>query len=415
LRTAWKPLEVFLGVLTAVGGFVDVSELVFMSQAGSRFDYRLIWVVVVATIGIMVFAEMSGRVAAMSRQPLFNVIRHRLGFSLGLLTLAGALISSLITCAAEIGGVALVLQLLTGLSYTLLTVVAAALLMLSVYLLPFKWIERAYGILGLFMLVFGAALVALHPPWHEIAGGLKPQVPTGMSQRHLLVYGYFAVALASAVMFPYELYFYSSGAVEDGWSSADLGTNRITAFLGMGLGSLLAIALICLAAQNYGPRGISPEIIGTLVLQPGLAYGKVGILLGLLGMLFAIGGAAIETCLACAYGVSQFFGWRWGRHKQPKETPLFTAAWVAVFLLALAIVITGIQPIELADYAIVTSILVLPLSFLPLLLVARDRVFMRDHANGVLANTLGWGYYALIVIAALAAIPLYLVTSGGKL
>jgi hypothetical protein len=103
-------------------------------------------------------------------------------------------------------------------------------------LLPFKWIERAYGILGLFMLVFGAALVALHPPWHEIAGGLKPQVPTGMSQRHLLAYGYFAVALTSAVMFPYELYFYSSGAVEDGWSGADLGTNRITAFLGMGLG-----------------------------------------------------------------------------------------------------------------------------------------------------------------------------------
>jgi hypothetical protein len=45
-----KPLEIFLGVLTAVGGFVDVSELVLMSQAGSRFDYRLIWVVVLATV-----------------------------------------------------------------------------------------------------------------------------------------------------------------------------------------------------------------------------------------------------------------------------------------------------------------------------------------------------------------------------
>src|SRR6185369_15136317 len=88
-RTALKPAELTLGILTAVGGFVDVSELVFVSQAGSRFHYALIWVIVVATIGIMVFGEMSGRVAAMSRQPLFNVIRHRLGFSLGLLTLAG--------------------------------------------------------------------------------------------------------------------------------------------------------------------------------------------------------------------------------------------------------------------------------------------------------------------------------------
>jgi Mn2+/Fe2+ NRAMP family transporter len=50
-----KPLELFLGVLTAVGGFVDISELVYMSQAGSRFQYSLIWVIVIATIGIMVF------------------------------------------------------------------------------------------------------------------------------------------------------------------------------------------------------------------------------------------------------------------------------------------------------------------------------------------------------------------------
>ena len=105
-----NPLELFLGILTSVGGFVDVSELVFMSQAGSRFGYALLWVVVLATVGIMVFGEMSGRVAAMARQPVFNLIRHRLGFSLGLLTLAGALISTLITCAAEIGGTALVLQ-----------------------------------------------------------------------------------------------------------------------------------------------------------------------------------------------------------------------------------------------------------------------------------------------------------------
>jgi manganese transport protein len=408
-------LELFLGVLTAVGGFVDVSELVFVSQAGSRFQYALIWVIIIATIGIMTFGEMSGRVAAMSRQPLFNVIRHRLGFSLGLLTLGGAFVSTLITCAAEVGGVALVLQLLSGWSYPLLAAGATAFFVLSIYLLPFKWIERTYGVLGLFMVVFGAAFLAMDPPWQDIAGGLKPQVPTEMGQRDVLAFAYFAVALISAIMFPYELYFYSSGAVEDGWSSSDLLTNRVTSFLGFGLGSLIAIAILCLSAQNFGSRGISPDMIGTVVMQPGLAYGKVGILLGLLGILFAIAGAAIETCLACAYGISQFFGWRWGRHCKPWQTPLFTLAWVMVFLLALSIVLTGVEPVELADYAVVTSIVVLPLSFLPLLLVARDRNFMRDKANGVLSNTLGWTYYALIVLAAFAAIPLYLITQGGKL
>src|SRR5581483_9424185 len=79
--------EIFLGILTAVGGFVDVSELVFMSQAGSRFGYALIWVVIIATIGIMVFGEMCGRVAAVAKQPVFNLMRHRLGLRLGLITL----------------------------------------------------------------------------------------------------------------------------------------------------------------------------------------------------------------------------------------------------------------------------------------------------------------------------------------
>jgi hypothetical protein len=35
-----KLLELTLGILTAVGGFVDISELVFAAQGGSRYGYR---------------------------------------------------------------------------------------------------------------------------------------------------------------------------------------------------------------------------------------------------------------------------------------------------------------------------------------------------------------------------------------
>src|SRR3954463_12694818 len=194
-RPGLKPAEIFLGVLTAVGGFVDVSELVFMSQAGSRFGYALIWVVVLSTVGIMVFGEMSGRVAAIAKQPVFNLMRNRLGLRLGLVTLIASFISNLITCAAEIGGVALVLQLLTGAPMRLMALAATAAFIATVWFLPFKWIERSYGLLGLFMLVFGAALAAIHPPWGQLAGGLVPQVPRGLSTRDLVAFAYFAVAL----------------------------------------------------------------------------------------------------------------------------------------------------------------------------------------------------------------------------
>ena len=103
--------------MTAVGGFVDISELVFAAKAGSTFGYALIWVFALSTGGIMVFGEMSGRVAAVAKQPVFNLMRHRLGLKLGLVTLAASLVANLITCAAEIGGVALILRYLTGLPY----------------------------------------------------------------------------------------------------------------------------------------------------------------------------------------------------------------------------------------------------------------------------------------------------------
>ena len=85
-----NPLELTLGIMTAVGGFVDISELVFAAKAGSIFGYALIWVFAFSTIGIMVFGEMSGRVAAVAKQPVFNLMRHRLGLKLGLVTLVAS-------------------------------------------------------------------------------------------------------------------------------------------------------------------------------------------------------------------------------------------------------------------------------------------------------------------------------------
>jgi Mn2+/Fe2+ NRAMP family transporter len=409
-----NPLELTLGIMTAVGGFVDISELVFAAKAGSTFGYALIWVFAMATVGIMVFGEMSGRVAAVAKQPVFNLMRHRLGLKLGLVTLIASLIANLITCAAEVGGVALILNYLTNAPYMLMAVVSVGVLMASMWVLPFKWIERSYGLLGLFMIMFVVALIAIHPPWHKLAGGLVPQVPSGLSTKELLNFAYFTVAIVSAVLFPYEAYFYSSGGIEEQWGPKDLPMNRITCTVGFGLGSLLAVSILASSAQLFGPINVDPQLPGTAALEAAIPYGKLGLVLALLGMLFAVSGAAIETCMANAYSIAQFFGWEWGRHRKPWEAPRFTIAWIVFFLAALAIILTGVDPMELVEYAVLFSILVLPLTYLPLLLLAGDKSYMREHANRWLGKSLGWFYFAIITAAAIAALPLYLLTSGGQ-
>src|SRR5689334_179150 len=253
--------------MTAVGGFVDISELVFAAKAGSTFGYALIWVFAFSTVGIMVFSEMSGRVAATAKQPVFNLMRHRLGLKLGLVVLVASMISNLVTCAAEIGGVALIANYLTGAPYKLAAILMTFLLIASIWVLPFKWIERVYGLLGLFMIAFVAALFAIHPSWDHIVAGFIPQVPKGLSTKELLTFGYFTVAIVSAVLFPYEVYFYSSGGIEEGWGPKDLFTNRITAIVGMGLGSLLGIAILSSSAQLFAAANVDPEIPGTAALE----------------------------------------------------------------------------------------------------------------------------------------------------
>jgi Mn2+/Fe2+ NRAMP family transporter len=320
----------------------------------------------------------------------------------------------LVTTAAEIGGLGLILNHLTGLPYVAMCIFSTLALMVSMWVLPFKWIERSYGLLGLFMAVFVVALVAIDPPWDKIAGGVVPQIPSGLSTKELLTYSYFVVAIFSAVMFPYEAYFYSSGGIEEEWGPKDLTTNRVTSIVGMGLGSFLSIAVLAIAAQLFAPTGVAPQIPGSVALQTAIPLGKIGLIAALLGMLFAVGGAAVETCMANAYSLAQFFGWEWGRHKKPWEAPRFTLTWIVVMLVALAIVLTGVEVMRLVGYSIVFSIVVLPLSYLPLMLLANDKSYMGQYANKWLAKGLGWLFFAIVTVAAVAAIPLYLLTSGGQ-
>jgi len=182
----------------------------------------------------------------------------------------------------------------------------------------------------------------------------------------------------------------------------------------MALGSLLSIAILALAALLFAPTGVAPQVPGSVALQTAIPLGKLGLLTALLGMLFAVAGAAVETCMANAYSVSQFFGWDWGRHKKPWDAPRFTIAWIVMMLLGLAIVMTGVEVMNLVGYAVVFSIVVLPLSYFPLMLLANDKSYMREYANKWLAKSLGWLFFVIVTIAAIAAIPLYILTAGGQ-
>jgi Mn2+/Fe2+ NRAMP family transporter len=408
-------LEVFLGILTAVGGFVEIGELVFSVNAGARFCFSLLGVVALGTLGIKVYSEMAGRIAAVTGQPIFSIIRERAGYTAGLGTLLAALATSLLTCAAEVGGVALILKLLFGGNYFVLVLVGLLFFLLAVWFLSFQAIERIFGLLGLLMIIFVVSAVWIQPDWNEVGKGFIPGLPVVETDQEYFSYAYFAVALLSSIMLPYETYFYAAGAIEDGWNATYLRLNRVIVIVGFALGSTLGMSLLVLGATFFGPMMIEPQLPGTVAILPAIQFGKTGLFIALLGMFCVMSGAAIENALTCAYDLSHFMGWTWGKFRPPKDAPRLNAAWIFVFVAATAIILTGVDPVQVVEYAIVFSVVILPLTFLPILLTAGDRDYMGTFANGWIARSLGWFFLVIISIAAVAAIPLLIYTHGGKL
>jgi Mn2+/Fe2+ NRAMP family transporter len=239
-----KALELFLGVMTALGGFVDIGELVFTAQAGARFHYSLLWAIAIGTIGIIVYSEMSGRIAAVAKKPVFTVIRNWLGPRKSLVVWGASTVVNIATCAAEIGGIAILIRLLTGFAPGWLPVVPALILIGIVWWLPFKWEERLFGITGLLMVVFFVAAIATGPDWATAARDVLPNLPRFHTGREPVLYAYFVVGVLSSLMMPYEVYFYSSGGIEDKWKRSDVPINKVISIVGFTLGSLVSMAIV---------------------------------------------------------------------------------------------------------------------------------------------------------------------------
>ena len=402
---------VTLGILTAIGGFVDIGDLVANALIGARFGMGLAWVVLLGVIGICLFADMAGRVAAIAGRPTFDLIRERLGPRLALLNLLASVLVTVLTMAAEVAGVALAIELASGVSYLLWMPLVAFAVWLVIWRVTFARMETAFGLAGLALIGFAVAVWRLHPDW----GALVHQAAApSLGGESMATYWFFAIALFSATMTPYEVFFFSSGGIEERWTTKDLAVERANVFVGFPLGGLLSWAVMAAAAVVFFPAGVQVETLGQVVLPGVVALGKIGLAVLLVGVFAATFGAALETALSCGYSVAQYFGWQWGKLVRPRQAARFHTVVLLVLVIGTLAMLTGVDPIKTTEYSLIFSAVALPLTYLPILVIANDGDYMGEHVNGRVRNFLGMVYLAIIVVFAVAAIPLMIVTGAGQ-
>ena len=400
-----KIFEIALGIVTSIGGFLDVGAIATAAEAGSTYSFQLIWAFVLGTICVIFLVEMSGRLAAVSKHTLAAAVRERFGFNFYIIPLVAEIVVDFLVLAAEIGGVCIALQLVTGISFQWFALPVAFAIWLLLWKGTFGLIENGISLLGLITLAFVVATFKLHPSLTQLGSGLLPTVP----QQDTAHYLYLAVGILGALISPYLFYFYSSGAVEDKWDEGYLSVNRAVAGLGMGFGSIVSLGVLIVAALVLGPKGIQVDSYEQAALMLTETFGYWGFVLFAASLGIACFGAALEVSLDTAYIVAQAFGWNWGENLKPKDAARFSLVYTVFVFLASLLMVFGIDPLQLTLFSMAITAVILPPVIIPFLVLMNDELYVGKYRNGWISNSVVIFTIALTFVLAIVAIPLEII------
>ncbi|HEY3133817.1 MAG TPA: divalent metal cation transporter [Gemmatimonadaceae bacterium] len=400
-----KIFQLALGIITSVGGFLEIGSVTTSAQAGAQFGYRLLWPILFGTICLIFLIEMSGRLAAVSKHTIVDALRERFGFPFFFVVLVGIALVAFMVLIAELGGIGFALQLLTGISFPLWALPVSFFVWLLMWKGTFSLIENGASLLGLVTLSFAVAAIKMHPDWSGVASGLLPTMPEADKAR----YGFLTVSILGATISPYLMYFYSSGAIEDEWDRSYIPMNRVIATFGMTFGGFLSMAVLVAAALALQPRGIQVDTFPQAALLTTTALPRWGFYLFALSMLFACFGAALEISLSIAYFFSQGFGWNWSEDLEPSKNSRFAFVYTLIIILAAIPLLLGVDPIKVTMMSMALTSATLPFAIVPFLFLMNDPIYLGKFRNGWISNSVVAIVILISFALALISIPLEII------
>jgi Mn2+/Fe2+ NRAMP family transporter len=397
-------VDLILGVVTSIGGFVEAGSISTAVQAGSEFGFQLLWAIAGATVVLAVLGEMSGRLACVSRTSVAAAVRERFGIQFQAVPLVAELIIDLLLLTAEIGGVAMSLKLLTGIGFQWWIPVVVLVAWVVLWLSNFGVIEYGIGLLGLVTLSFVVAAWKLQPDFHSVGASLVPTLPT----HHHTRYAFIAVSILGATVSPYLLNFYASGSIEEKLTESKLWVNTVTSYVGMCFGGVVAMGALVTSAMVLQPHHVIVDSYeqAALMFVPTFRTWATA----LFAMSLGIGcfGAALEISLNTGYLFAQVFGWSWGAEKPRREVARFCTAFTVVLLVAMLVGVLGFDPLRLTLLSVAFTVVIMPLVVLPFLVLMNDEKLVKQHKSGAIGNGLLAALTILACLLALVVIPLEL-------
>lgn len=392
----WKRMFAFAGPAYLVSvGYMDPGNWATDIEAGSRFGYRLLWVLVVSNLMAILLQTLSARLGIVTGRDLAQACREAYPrpVSHALWVLAEIAIAA---CdLAELLGAAIGLHLLFGLPLMAGVLITAADTLLILWFGRFgiRLIESI--ILGFITVIAGCFAVEIflaRPAWGEVAGGLVPRLDSASL--------YVAVAMLGATVMPHNLYLHSSlvqtrsFGVDAGSKRAACRFNLVDSAIALNGALFVNAAILILAASTFYKNGLTVTEIGQAhaMLTPLLGTTLAGAAFAL-ALLFSGQSSTITGTMAGQIVMEGFLNFR----MQPWLRRLITRG-VAIVPAALAIHYAGNEgAYRLLILSQVVLSLQLPFAIVPLVRFTGDRRRMGELANPGWVKALGAGCAALIV------------------
>jgi len=346
----------------------DPAGITTYTVLGAQHGYRLLWVLLAATVALVVFHSLGSRLGVVTGQGLVGLVRQRYGVRAATLVLVPLVIANVGTACAEFAGVAAGAELL-GLPRSGVVIVAAAGVALLVVLGSFHRVEHLLlAMSAVFLAYVGAGLLA-HPDWQAAATGLLvPRLRLGHAETVIVA------ATVGTTLAPWGLSFIQSYAVDKRLTTADLRFERVDVVLGALLTGVIGFFVVVASAETLHTRGITVKTAADAARALGPVAGDTAASLFAVGLIGAALLAAAVVPLSTAYSICDLTGSQAALDAPFADARLFYVSLVTVTGLAAGLVL--LPGVPLVGLLVLTqalnAVLLVPM-LVVLVLLSRDR------------------------------------------
>jgi manganese transport protein len=355
------------GFLITVG-FIDPGNWATNIEGGSKFGYKLLWVITLSTIMLIVIQNMAAKLGIATGKSLAVNIRERFSRPVSALLGLTIVLACVATDVAELLGGAIGFNLLFGMplwSGALLTV------LLEVFLIVSQRYHRIeaiiMGFLGIIGLCYLVEILIVKPDWAELA----PSMVVPSVNRSSI---YVAMAILGAVVMPHNIFLHSNVIHSRKWGISEdeklalLRYEKIDTLSAMLLGWVVNSAMIIVAAAVFCRHRVVVESIeqASATLKP-LAGPLAGLLFAV-ALVFAGVGSSVTSSMAEVNVITGFLG--------KPEDPRTLLYRISVFITAipsLIIILLAMNTFRILIFSQVVLSIQLPFTLVPLLILCRDR------------------------------------------